>query len=59
MEPTDKSVTKIGKDSYRTKEEVEADAKKLCKEPAMVVAGVKRTRRGLVTMSANDPKRTS
>jgi hypothetical protein len=41
MEPTDKSVTKIGKDSYRTKEEVEADAKKLCKEPAMVVSGGK------------------
>jgi hypothetical protein len=36
MEPTDKSVTKIGKGSYETEEEAEADAKRLCKEPTMV-----------------------
>jgi hypothetical protein len=33
VEPTDKSVTKIGKDSYQTEQEAEADAKRLCKEP--------------------------
>ena len=33
VEPTGKGVTKIGKSSYRTAEEAEADAKKLCKEP--------------------------
>jgi len=34
IEPTgkDKSVTKIGKEVYLTREEAEADAKKLCKE---------------------------
>jgi hypothetical protein len=33
VEPTDKSVTKIGKDSYQTEEQAEADAKRLCQEP--------------------------
>jgi hypothetical protein len=33
VEPTDKSVTKIGKDSYPTEEQAEADAKRLCQEP--------------------------
>ena len=33
VEPTGKGVTKIGKNSYRTAEEAEADAKKLCREP--------------------------
>ena len=36
VEPTGKDVTKIGKNSYRTAEEAEADAKKLCKEPTLV-----------------------
>ena len=36
VEPTDKTVTKIGKDSYKTEEEAEADAKQLCKEPTVV-----------------------
>ncbi len=36
VEPTDKSVTKIGKDSYKTEEEANADAKRLCKEPTVV-----------------------
>ena len=36
VEPTDKSVTKIGKDSYQTQEQAEADAKQLCKEPTVV-----------------------
>jgi hypothetical protein len=35
LEPTDKSVTKIGKDSYQTKEQAEVDAKGLCKEPTL------------------------
>jgi hypothetical protein len=35
IEPTGKGVTKIGKDSYKTAEEAEADAKKLCTEPTM------------------------
>ena len=35
IEPTDKSVTKIGKDSYKTEEDAEADAKQLCTEPTM------------------------
>ena len=35
VEPTDKSVTKIGKNSYRTKQQAEADAKGLCKEPTL------------------------
>ena len=35
LEPTDKSVTKVGKDSYQTKEQAEADAKRLCKEPTL------------------------
>jgi hypothetical protein len=33
IEPTGKDITKIGKDSYKTAEEAEADAKRLCKEP--------------------------
>lgn len=36
VEPTDKTVTKIGKDSYKTEEQAEADAKQLCKEPTVV-----------------------
>jgi hypothetical protein len=34
IEPTgkDKSVTKIGKEAYLTREEAEADVKRLCKE---------------------------
>ncbi len=34
VEPTgrDKTVTKLGKDVYRTPEEAEADVKRLCKE---------------------------
>jgi hypothetical protein len=34
MEPTgkDKSVTKIGKEVYLTREEAEADVKRLCKQ---------------------------
>jgi len=34
MEPTgkDKSVTKIGKEVYPTREEAEADVKRLCKQ---------------------------
>ncbi len=35
LEPTGKGVTKIGKDSYQTKEQAEADAKGLCKEPTL------------------------
>jgi hypothetical protein len=35
LEPTDKSVTRIGKGSYKTKEQAEADAKGLCKEPTL------------------------
>ena len=35
LEPTDKSVTKIGKDSYQTEEQAEVDAKGLCKEPTL------------------------
>ena len=33
IEPTDKSVTKVGKDSYQTKQQAEVDAKRLCKDP--------------------------
>ena len=33
IEPTGKGITKIGKPSYKTQEEAEADAKQLCKEP--------------------------
>jgi hypothetical protein len=36
IEPTGKGVTKVGKNSYKTAEEAEADAKKLCKEPTLV-----------------------
>jgi hypothetical protein len=34
IEPTrkDKSVTKIGKEAYLTREEAEADVKRLCKQ---------------------------
>jgi SepF-like predicted cell division protein (DUF552 family) len=34
IEPTekDKSFTKIGKDAYRTREQAEADVKRLCKQ---------------------------
>ena len=34
IEPTgnDKGVTKLGKDSYQTREQAEADVKQLCKE---------------------------
>ena len=34
IEPTgkDKSVTKIGKEAYRTREQAEADVKRLCKQ---------------------------
>jgi hypothetical protein len=37
IKPTGKRITKIGKDSYKTAEEAEADAdaKKLCKEPTL------------------------
>jgi hypothetical protein len=35
IEPTGKDITKIGKDSYKTAEEAEADAKRLCKEPTI------------------------
>jgi hypothetical protein len=35
IEPTGEGVTKIGKDSYKTEEEAEADAKHLCKEPTI------------------------
>ena len=35
VEPTDKSITKIGKESYKTEKQAEADAKKLCKEPTV------------------------
>ena len=35
VEPTDKNVTKIGKDSYKTAEQAKADAKQLCKEPTL------------------------
>jgi hypothetical protein len=35
VEPTGKGVTKIGKNSYRTAEEAEADAKKFCEEPTL------------------------
>ena len=35
VEPTDKSVTKIGIHSYKTEKQAEADAKKLCKEPTV------------------------
>ena len=31
MEPTDKTITKVGKDVYVTREEAEADVKRLCK----------------------------
>jgi hypothetical protein len=36
IKPTgkDKSLTKIGKDSYQTAEQAEADIKQLCKETA-------------------------
>jgi len=34
IEPTGKGITKIGKPSYKTQKEAEADAKQLCKEPA-------------------------
>ena len=33
VKPTGNGVTKLGKNSYKTAEEAEADAKKLCKEP--------------------------
>jgi phage portal protein BeeE len=33
MEPTSKDVAKVGKDVYQTREQAEADAKTLCKEP--------------------------
>jgi len=32
MEPTDKTITKVGKDVYVTREEAEADVKKFCKD---------------------------
>jgi hypothetical protein len=32
MEPTDKTITKVGKDVYSSREEAEADVKKLCKD---------------------------
>ena len=35
IKPTGKGVTKVGKNSYKTAEEAEADAKKLCKEPTL------------------------
>ena len=35
LEPTDKSVTLIGKGAYKTKEQAEVDAKGLCKEPTL------------------------
>ena len=35
LSPPGKDITKIGKDSYKTAEEAEADAKKLCKEPTL------------------------
>ena len=35
IKPTGKGITKIGKNSYKTAEEAEADAKKLCKEPTL------------------------
>jgi len=35
IEPTGKGVTQVGKDSYKTAEEAEADAKKLCEEPTL------------------------
>ena len=36
LEPTsDRGVTKIGKGSYKTKEQAEADAQGLCKEPTL------------------------
>ena len=36
IEPTGKGVTKVGKHSYKTEKEAEAEAKKLCKEPTLV-----------------------
>ena len=35
IEPTgnDKDVTKVGKDVYQTREQAEADVKKVCKDP--------------------------
>ena len=33
VEPTSKDVTKVGEDVYQTREQAEADAKTLCKEP--------------------------
>jgi len=33
IEPTGKDITKVGNGSYKTEEEAEADAKKLCTEP--------------------------
>ena len=33
IEPSGKDVTKVGKDSYLTREQAEADVKGLCKEP--------------------------
>jgi len=35
IEPTGKGVTKVGKHSYKTAEEAQADAKKLCEEPTL------------------------
>jgi hypothetical protein len=32
MEPTDKTISKVGKDVYSSREEAEADVKKLCKD---------------------------
>lgn len=36
IEPSGKGVTKVGKDSYKTEKDAQADAKKLCKEPMLV-----------------------
>ncbi|HEX7533315.1 MAG TPA: hypothetical protein VF340_08765 [Methyloceanibacter sp.] len=35
LEPKGEGITKIGKASYQTKEQAEADAKRLCKEPTL------------------------
>jgi hypothetical protein len=35
LEPKGEGVTKIGKDSYKTKEQAEIDAKRICKEPSL------------------------
>jgi hypothetical protein len=39
IEPTSKDVAKVGKDVYQTREQAEADAKTLCKEPKANVPG--------------------